>query len=301
MAVHRRLARLALGAAILVGIAGCGADFGEVTPNGISLTIGSQTGFDNQVVAQVYGQALEAKGYTVDYNTGIGSRKKYLVSLQDGVVDIVPEYAGLLLDSVTPGADDTSLDTIMTALPIGLDPLGLSVLDASTATKSRVFVVTRQFADAHSIVSIRDLEPVASAITIGSSENFESSSYGRRPLEFVYGLSDWTFRSAVDEPTVVEDLLANTIQVADLSTTDTAISEHDLVELKDPADVITAQNLVPVVNTSVVTDDLTSIMNAVTAQLKTQDLAEFSMVDDELASTVAHDWLVKHKFVVEEH
>ena len=297
MARTARLARAALAVAVLIGLSACGADFGDVPSNGRSLTIGSLSGFDNQVVAQVYGQALAAQGYEVDYNTGIGSRKNYLVGLQNGVIDFVPEYAGLLLESVSPGADDTDIDTIMTALPIGLDPLDLAVLQPASAKKSRVFVVTRAFAEAHSIVSIRDLAPVASAITIGSAENLESSSYGRRSLEFAYGVSNWVFRSAPDEPTVVDDLLANTVQVADLSTTDPAIIEQDLVELKDPSNVITAQNLVPVLNNKTLSPGLAAIINPITAAIKTEDLAAFSTFDDELASTVAHRWLIDHSFI----
>jgi osmoprotectant transport system substrate-binding protein len=299
MAPKLRNTRVLAGAIVaLLALTACGADFGPVQPNGIALTIGSQSGFDNKVVAEIYGQALEQRGYEVDYNTGIGSRKSYIEALQSGVLDMVPDYAGLLLGAVNESADDRSIDTIMTALPVALDPLDLTVLDASKATKSRVFVVTHQFADAHSIVKIADLAPVASAISIGSAERLESASYGRRTLEFTYGVADWAFRSAPDDATALDDLLENNVQVADLSTTDPAIIENDLVELADPETIITAQNLVPVLRGALVTSEFASIVNEVTAQLTTNDLAHFSTIDDELPSTVARQWLIDKGIIV---
>jgi len=297
----RRLLRAGVATiALLLGLTACGADFGEVKSNGISLTVGSLSGFDNQVLAEIYGQALEARGYTVDYNTGIGSRKTYLLSLQSGVIDIVPEYAGSLLQAVSEGADDTDLDTIMTTLPVALEKLDLTILEPASAKKSRVFVVTHEFANAHKLVQIGDLAPLASAITIGSADQLESSSYGRRALEFSYGLTGWNFRTAADEAVVVDNLLENTIQVADLSTTDPAIIENDLVELADPYHVITAQNVVPVLNQKAATPDLSDAINDVSKVLTTADLTHFATRDDELPSTVAHDWLVENGIIVED-
>ena len=285
---------------MLLGLTACGADFGGVPSNGISITVGSLSGFDNQVLAEIYGQALEQHGYDVDYNTGIGSRKAYLQSLQQGVIDIVPEYAGSLLQAINEGADDTDLDTILTTLPVGLKPLDLTILQPSTAQKARVFVVTHEFANAHKLVQIGDLAPLASAITIGSADNLEASSYGRDALEFSYAFSGWLFRGAADEAQVVEDLLNNSIQVADLSTTDPAIIEHDLIELKDPDGVITAQNVVPVLSLKAATPDLSAVINTISKKLTTADLTAFATRDDELASTVAREWLVDNGLAVVE-
>jgi len=297
----RRAIRTGVAAvAVVLGLTACGSDFTGVASNGVSVTVGSLSGFDNQVLAEIYGQALEARGYTVDYNTGIGSRKTYLLSLQSGVIDIVPDYAGSLLQAVSEGADDTDLETIMTTLPVALEKLDLTILEPAKAKKSRVFVVTHEFANAHKLVQIGDLAPLASAITIGSADHLESSRYGRRALEFSYGLTGWNFRSAADEAVVVDNLLENTIQVADLSTTDPAIVENHLVELADPYHVITAQNVVPVLNLKAATPDLSDAINDVSKILTTADLTHFATFDDELPSTVAHDWLVENGIIVEE-
>lgn len=294
--LRRSISAAAAAVVLALGLSACGTGFTSVQPNGISVSIGARAGFDNQVLAELYGQALEAHGYSVDYNTGIGTRKSYLADLQSGVLDIVPEYAGSLLQAVSEGADATTIDTIETALPVALSALDLTVLKASKAKKSRVFVTTEEFARAHSIVQIADLSPIAPAITFGSADDLESSSYGRRQLEFAYAVSDWMFRSAPDEATVVKDLLARNIQVADLSSTNPAIAENDLVELRDPDAVIPAQNVIPVLNLATATPELSAIVDQISRELTTKDLTGFSESEDALPSAVARKWLVAHGF-----
>jgi len=293
---------IAWGTAVLltIGLTSCASDLGsDNSGDGQSLTVGSQTGFVNQVVAQLYGQALDSRGYDVDYNPGVGTRKTFLASLQDGSIDVIPDFAGSLLSTVSASSDATSTEAIMDSLPIALDSLELTVLDAAPATKTRAFVVTKAFAEAHSITTIADLAPIAPATTIGSAEQMELSAYGRDALEYTYNISGWMYRSEPDAKTVVEDLLDNTIQVADLSTIDPAIEDEDLVVLKDPDGLITAQNVVPIVSDAVLTTDITVILNAVSAELSNHDLGQFASDHSRLPATVAHDWLIAHDLIVD--
>src|SRR5688500_12561083 len=89
MRFSRRLALGALALALLVSACSTG---GGSKP---TIKIGS-VGFDEaKVMAEIYAQTLEAKGYTVD-RTGIGLGQRPVVApaIESGQIDLQPEYIG---------------------------------------------------------------------------------------------------------------------------------------------------------------------------------------------------------------
>src|SRR5215213_10428903 len=87
----RKIRMLALGASLLVLLSACGTGGGG-KPTG---KIGAD-GFDEaRVMAEVYAQALEASGYTVDRaGIGLGTRDVTNAALFSGKIDLKPEYIG---------------------------------------------------------------------------------------------------------------------------------------------------------------------------------------------------------------
>ena len=115
----RSRARLTIGAIVLaavVAITGCSST-PPGTPeddNGTSIVIGSQGTRENQIIAQLYGQALAFEGYDVKYNPGIGNRKQYLKALNEGVIDLIPEYSGSLLIGLDRSSKLTETSSMVT-------------------------------------------------------------------------------------------------------------------------------------------------------------------------------------------
>lgn len=273
------------------------------TGSATTITIGSQGFAESEILAQIYGQVLAANGYTVDYNPGIGAREVFIPALQDGSIDLIPDYAGNLLYGADPKATATSKEDVVAALPAVLEPLGLKVLDAAEAEDADALVVTPEFAAEHNLVTIGDLAPIASQITIGANTEFEGRPYGRAGLESVYGVTGFTFK-AIDDyggPGTLSDLLANNIQVADIYTTTPSIREHNLVVLQDPKHLIAAQNVIPLLNADAFSDELATLLNSVSAKLTTDvllDLNEISSGDSKPSpDKVAKDWLTKNGFL----
>lgn len=264
-----------------------------------TITVGSQGFAESDILAQLYGQMLAANGYTVTYSPSIGSRETFIPALQDGSIDMIPDYAGNLLYGADPEATATSTADVMEALPAVLEPLGLKVSSAAQAEDADALVVTKEFAEENSLVTIADLAPIASTITIGANTEFEGRSYGRAGLESVYGVTGWTFK-AIDDyggPGTLSDLLNNNIQVADIYTTTPSIKEHDLVVLEDPKHLIAAQNIVPLFNEKAYSVAVANIVDRVSNKLTTAELMslnEISAGDSKPSpETVARDWLKK--------
>ncbi|HKC28144.1 MAG TPA: glycine betaine ABC transporter substrate-binding protein [Jatrophihabitans sp.] len=123
---------------------------------GVTITIGSANFPENQVIAQIYATALQATGATVHTKFNIGSREKYMPALQDGEVDLIPEYSGVLLQFFDKNATATSSDAVFAALPKAL-PAKLEVLNQSQAEDVDSIVVTKDTANKYHLTSIADL------------------------------------------------------------------------------------------------------------------------------------------------
>lgn len=291
---------------LTASLAACGAnspfgDDGKVVLG--SIIVGSQGFAESDILAQLYGQTLAANGYTVTYAPGIGSRETFIPALQDGSIDLIPDYSGNLLYNADPAATATSSADVASALPAVLEPMGLVVADAALAEDADALVVTKEFAEEHSLVTIADLAAIASTITIGANTEFEGRPYGRAGLESVYGVTGWTFK-AIDDyggPGTLKDLLDGNIQVADIYTTTPSIKANGLVVLKDPQNLIAAQNVVPLFNKDTYSVAVANLVNRVSNKLTTEELMKLNEISagDSKPSPekVAKEWLTKNGII----
>ncbi len=122
------------------------------------LTVGAAAFAENQIVAEMYAQVLEAAGYTVERQTDLGSREILYPALKKGEVDIAPEYLATLLLFLDPEAEATGDPANNVSL---LEPLleqdGLRLLQASEANDQNAFVVTQETADQYGLQTTSDL------------------------------------------------------------------------------------------------------------------------------------------------
>ncbi len=176
----------------------------------------------------------------------------------------------------------------------------LQVLDSAEAEDKDAYVVTSETAEANDLTSIGDLSALV-PFSLGSNPQFGELGYGIPGLKSVYGVGtkkgDVTFVPIEDfgGPDTVKALVDDTVQVADIYTTSPALVAEDLVVLEDPENMISAQNIVPLIADSVNSEEVTDALNAISAELTTDDLIALRdrVEGDEKASasTAAKDWL----------
>ncbi len=288
---------VALGLTVALASCSTGDPLAEETGGSVgdTITIGNQAFGESEILAQIYGQVLAANGYEVSYEEGIGSRETFVLALQDGSIDLIPDYAGNALLYADPQATATSADDVEAALPAALEPLGLAVAAAAPGEDSDALVVTPEYAEANGLASIGDLAPLASTITLGANTEFEPR--WRDGLAATYGFEGWAFK-AIDDyggPGTLADLLAGNIQVADIYTTTASVSANDLVVLEDDLDLFAAQNVVPLLRADVLTPEIAALLDEVSALITTDVLLElnvqFAGDDKPSAADVATEWL----------
>jgi osmoprotectant transport system substrate-binding protein len=133
-----------------------GLDATGTQASGATLKIGSANFQESVILANIYAQALQAQGATISTQLNIGSRETYMPGLQDGSIDLIPEYSGVLLQYFDKEATAVSSEDVFAALPAAL-PQGLVVLDQSKAEDKDAIVVTKETADKYDLKSIADL------------------------------------------------------------------------------------------------------------------------------------------------
>src|SRR5690242_20715787 len=155
--------------AALLSMAACGSSGGNPLSTGSSssgggagsggITVGSADFPESALLAEIYAGALEAKGVKVSKKLNIGAREAYIPALQDGSIDLIPEYTGVLAQYFNKDAKATDAEGVYKELQAALPP-ALTVLDKSAAEDKDAVVVTKETADKNKLKAIGDLQPV---------------------------------------------------------------------------------------------------------------------------------------------
>lgn len=319
--------RLALGAIAIVLIGACGSGGGSKP----TLKIGSVKFDEARVMAEIYAQALEAKGYTVDRTgLGLGDRAVLAPAIESGQIDMQPEYIGSRLTyeiahpaapsgaptsgpAATPassGGPTSDSAANLQALQVYLTTKNLTALNYTPAIDTNAFVVRRETADELNLSKMSDTAAVQAQLRWGLATDCLTNALCGRPggaLE-QYGITQDTIAaatllSACDTP--MADALKNrTIDVAELCSTQPDILVNGWVVLEDDKRTQPADNIAPVVRNEYLAKvnrtEFDKILNDVSAQVDTQTLADLYKqvnIDHKDPKDVASAWLKSKGFV----
>jgi len=291
------IAVVAVGA--IVALAGCAS--GDPLGGGSTassdegtLIVGSQDYYSNTIIAEIYSQALESNGFTVDRQFRIGQREVYLPDIEAGKIDVFPEYTGSLLQALDKNAAGGTSDEVYSQLEAAL-PKGLRVLDKAEASDQNSWTVTQDFAAKYDLTDIASLKNVTEPITVGGNSELETRPYGPTALKQKYGIDIAGFSPVEDGggPLTVKALVDGDIQLANIYTASPNIKSDKLVALSDPDGLFFSDNVVPVVSEKV-TDKSAEVLNKVSAALTADDLVSLnseSVNDQQSEENIAAGWL----------
>ena len=219
-----------------------------------TVVVGSANFPESELLAEIYAQALQAKGIKVTPKLNIGSREVYYPQIAKGTISVFPEYNGTLL-SVAVDPKSTAKTT--------------AEVDADSVT------VTQATAAKYHLKSIEDLKPYAKDLIIGGPPEFKTRVQGLVGLKDNYGLTFKGF-DPLDEsgPITLSALVNGKVQAADVFTTTPQIITDKLVALADPKFNFAAQNVVPLVYKPAMNSTITDTLNAISAKLTTAELLQ---------------------------
>ncbi|MEE6168947.1 MULTISPECIES: ABC transporter substrate-binding protein [unclassified Mycolicibacterium] len=277
---HRTLAVLAVLLALMASVfTACGSanplGGGQISGDLKSIVVGSADFPESKIIAEIYAQALEANGFQVGRQFGIGSRETYVPAVQDHSIDLIPEYTGNLLQYFDKNTTATTSDAVLIGLLKAL-PGDLSILYPSPAEDKDTLAVTAETAARWNLKTIADLAAHSAEVKVGAPSEFQTRQTGLVGLKEKYGLdvapANFVAISDGGGPATVQALTNGSITAANIFSTSPAIGEHHLVVLEDPKNTFLAANVVPLVASQKMSDELKTVLDAVSAKLTTEAL-----------------------------
>jgi osmoprotectant transport system substrate-binding protein len=256
---------------------------------------------ESELLAELYGQALRGRGFPVELVTRLGIREVVEPALEQGKVDLVPEYLGTALDFLEEGQTATADAAASHArLRRAFAARGVGVQALAPAQDRNGFVVTGDLARRRGLERISDLLPLAGRLTFGGPPECPERPLCLKGLRDRYGLRFARFVAIPSRQVTAAALKTREIDVGMIETTDASLIGQDLVELRDDRRLQPAENVVPVVRRQVLEaygPSLGRVLDAVSAALTTAGLTELNrqvVVDQQPAGQVAARWLRAH-------
>jgi osmoprotectant transport system substrate-binding protein len=300
---------------LAVTLAACTSSGGHVSSagkpagrDGAVITVGSFDFPESVLLAQVYGQALAAAGFPVRILPSLGPRELVDPALMNGLVQLVPEYAGSALQFISLGRLSATSDAAAAnrALARSVAGRGLVAARPAPAQDANAIVVTAATAARYRLRSIADLAQAAPRLVFGGPPECPERAYCLPGLRRAYGVRFKAFIPLdAGGPLTLQALEAGNIDVALLFTTDPAIAARHLVILADDRGLQPAENITPLVRQDVIVrygPRLVAVLNRISALLDTGTLRALDAqaeLDGHGPRPVARAWLRVHQLIPE--
>jgi osmoprotectant transport system substrate-binding protein len=273
--------------------------------HGMVITVGSFDFPESVLLAEIYGQALAAVKFPVRVLPNLGPREVVDTALMDGLLQVVPEYAGSALGFFSLGRRSATANPGATnrALAVSVAARGLAAGPAP-AQDANAIVVTAATAARYRLRSIADLAKVAPGLIFGGPPECPGRAYCLPGLKRAYGLHFKAFIPLdAGGPLTLQALTAGYIGVALLFTTDPSIPARHLVVLVDDRGLQPAENITPLVGRDAIAwygPRLLTALNKVSAVLDTGTLRALDArveTGGQDARLVAGRWLRAHGLI----
>jgi osmoprotectant transport system substrate-binding protein len=261
-----------------------------------AVTIGDKNFPEENILGQLYAQALEAKGYKINLKSEIGSSEIIYKALTSGKIEMYPEYTGVFLSAV---AEQTKLPTSAAEAykqaKAFAETKGATMLAYTPFYDSDALATLPAYASEHKLKSVADLKALGSKVTLGGAPEFATRFQGVKGLEQEYGLK-MTFKPIAIELSY-KALESKQVDVQDVFTTDGQLLGGKFTVLEDPKKVFGFQNVAPIVKQSVLSEEgpeFEATINEVSALLTISAIQQMNKavtIEKQSATSVAAQFL----------
>jgi osmoprotectant transport system substrate-binding protein len=282
----------------------CGSSGGgspSTTPKE-TITVAGFNFNESTILMDIYGKALQAKGYTVNFKANLGNREIVQPALQKGDIDFYAGYAATDLEFINHGKGEATSDAQATVdkLNTYLSAIGAKALNPSPAIDANAFAVTNATATKLNLSKLSDLAPVAPQMTLGGPPECQTRPYCLPGLEKTYGAKFKAFKALdADGPITRTALSGGQVDIALVFSSDGDLDARGYKVLLDDKHLEAADNVTPIIRTKVLNSEITTLFNNISAALNTNDLRAMNKsadVDKQDPDVLAANWLKQHSF-----
>ncbi|OLB82063.1 MAG: ABC transporter substrate-binding protein [Chloroflexi bacterium] len=263
-----------IGLALTAVACGSSPSSSSNTPKG-TITVAGFKFSEGSVLAELYGQALQHDGYTVNFKLNLGSREVVAPAIKSSQIDLYIGYAATDLEYYDNAAGEATGDVTATTAKLNshLQSLGLQALTPSAAQDQNGFAMTQANATKYNATKLSDLASIGGQLVLGAGPECPTRPFCAPGLQKTYGITFKSFKALdTDGPLTRAALKSNDIQVGLVFTSDADLQSLGLVVLQDDKHLQNADNVVPIVRTPVASAEVKKVLNAVSAGLSTADL-----------------------------
>ena len=288
----RRATALVVGLllALGLGLGACGGGDddastvdGTAAPTGPPIRIGVKNFTEQAILGELYRQALVAKGYEVILKSDVGSSEIIHRTLRRGVLDMYPEYIGVLLSEVAelrqrPRSAAAAYD----AAQAFERKSGFSLLEQTPFSDANALGVKPAYAKRHRLRTIADLRRMKGTLKVGALPEFATRFEGIVGLEEVYGLRNLRAVS-VNSGGRYAALDSGKVDIASVFTTEGQLAGDKYVVLDDPRGLFASGHVAPILSREVLSahgPPLQTAINAVSRALTTAAMREMNAAVD---------------------
>jgi osmoprotectant transport system permease protein len=202
-------------------------------PQAPPVVVASKPFGESYLLAEMFAQALELRGFAVDRRPGLGATEVAFQALRTSAIDVYPEYTGtgllvLLRDSVQSDArkvfQRVASEFDRQWQVHWLPPLGFE--------NTYAIAVRSETAQREQLRTLSDLRRAAPRLRAGFSPDFIGRSDGLPGLARAYGLEFREVRPLL-QSVKYRALVENEVDVIDGYSTDGLLSRYSLVVLED--------------------------------------------------------------------
>jgi osmoprotectant transport system substrate-binding protein len=284
-AVPMLLAGLALLLVVACGNVGGTDSSGSGGGGGPTITVGSKNFTEQYILGNMYVQALAANGFNAVAKLDLGSEQIADKALQNGQIDLYPEYTGTALVAIVPykgnPADLNSPQATYEAAWKGYaerSPADTMLKPAPFNNTYGIFV-RKSVAEKNGLTNMEELAQDSKNLTFISYSEFQNRSDGYPNVQKNYPAFDFEEIKIVNELGLrYSGLESGEGDVGVGFTTDGQLTSDQLVVMKDPKSIWPFYYPAPVVRSDVLKKypKIEKVLNEVSASLDVETMRELN-------------------------
>ena len=205
-----------------------------------TITIAGKLGSEPDILINMYKELIEqeAPDAQVELEPNFGKTSFLFSALDNGQVDIYPEFTGTVLESLVEVPEELasqnldSDETYTEAVNLLKDQFEMTLLQPMAYQNTYALAVKKEFAEENGLTTISDLKKIENQIKAGFTLEFIDRTDGYAGIQELYGLDFPSVQSM--EPALRYQAINNgDINLLDAYSTDSELRQYGLVILED--------------------------------------------------------------------
>ena len=262
-----------------------------------TVVLGTKNFAEEYILGQLYKQALEAKGFTVQYKENIGSTELIDKALTSGKINMYPEYTGVIVQVVFGRAlsAKTAAATYILAKQLQ-EKRGFTLLRPTPFSDTDAVAVLKSTAAKYNLRTLGDLKKIPN-LKLAALPEFRTRNTGLVGLRRNYRITKVTFVPLAGL-SPYQALDSRKVQAAAVFSTDPVLGPTSKYKLlADPVHQFGFQNVAPVVSKALVNSNpplFRRTVDAVSAKLTQNAIIAMNkavIIDKKSPKSVARTFL----------